>query len=137
MTKNRNSKGIPPEFSDERVQAWMEEHLPDLHKSATGQGILYTSLVISLVVGLAAQVGGYVLLSSAPAEPLGLLADLLHALWWSLWTGVVVVVFVQVIPEAKRRQLGQALKAYEALQRGNLQTKTDTEPALKDSGKSK
>jgi hypothetical protein len=134
MTKNRNSKGIPPEFSDERVQAWMEEHLTDLQKSAAGQGILFTSLVISFVVGLAAHVGGYVLLSSTPGEPLGLLADLLHALGWSLWTGVVVVVFVQVIPEAKRRQLGQALEAYEASQRDNLQANTDTEPTHKDPG---
>jgi len=27
--------------------------------------------------------------------------DLLYALGWALWTGVVVVVFVQVVPEAK------------------------------------
>jgi len=69
------------------------------------------------VVGLAAHIGGYALLASAPREPLGLLADLLHALGWSLWTGVVVAVFVQVIPEAKRRQIRRALDTYEALQR--------------------
>ena len=129
MTQNRNPKGIPPEFSDERVQAWMEEHLTDLQKSVTGQRILYTSLVISFVVGLVAHIGGYVLLSLAPREPLGLFADLLHALGWSLWTGVVVVVFVQVIPEAKRRQIGAALDAYEALQRDKLQADRDAELA--------
>ena len=52
-----------------------------------------------------------------PTGPLGLLADLLHALGWSLWTGVVVVVFIQVIPEAKRRQISRAVDAYEALRR--------------------
>jgi hypothetical protein len=52
-----------------------------------------------------------------PSEPLGLIADLLHALGWSLWTGVVVAVFVEVIPEVKRRQIRQALEAYEALRR--------------------
>jgi hypothetical protein len=31
-----------------------------------------------------------------------------------LWTGVIVVVFVQIIPEAKRRQYKEALDAYEA-----------------------
>jgi hypothetical protein len=73
--------------------------------------------VISFVIGLGAHIGGYLLLASLPREPLGLLADLLHALGWSLWTGVVVAVFVQVIPEAKRLQIKRALDAYEALQR--------------------
>jgi hypothetical protein len=70
-----------------------------------------------LVVGLAAHVGGYLLKSSVTTEPLGLVADLLYALGYALWTGVVVVVFVQIIPEAKRRQFKQALDGYEAAQR--------------------
>jgi hypothetical protein len=45
------------------------------------------------------------------------LASVLHALGWSLWTGVVVALFVQVIPEVKRRQIEQAVDAYEALRR--------------------
>jgi hypothetical protein len=47
-------------------------------------------------------------------EPLLLVADLLCARGWSLWTGVVVVMFVQIWPEAKRRQYKQAIDAYEA-----------------------
>jgi hypothetical protein len=31
-----------------------------------------------------------------------------------MWTGVVVVFFAQVIPEAKERQITKALDAYEA-----------------------
>ena len=50
-------------------------------------------------------------------EPLLLVADLLYALGWSLWTGVVVVFFVQIWPEAKRRQLKRWLDAYEAARR--------------------
>jgi hypothetical protein len=61
--------------------------------------------MIGFVVGLAAHLGGYVLRSSATTEPAGLVADLLYALGWALWTGVVVVMFVQVVPEAKRRQI--------------------------------
>jgi hypothetical protein len=68
------------------------------------------------VVGLAAQIGGYLLRSSVTTEPLLLVADLLYALGWSLWTGVVVVLFVQIIPEVKRRQFKQMLDAYEAAQ---------------------
>jgi hypothetical protein len=58
-------------------------------------------------------------------EPLGLVADLLYALGYALWTGVVVVVFVQIIPEAKRRQFKQALDAYEAAQRENGRAGSD------------
>ena len=121
MTENQDSKGVPPMFTDERVLAWMEEHVMELRQSVSGQRLLYESLVISIVVGLAAHVGGYMLLSSVPSGLLGLLADLLHALGWSLWTGVVVAVFVQVIPEAKRRQIRRALDAYEALRREQAQ----------------
>ena len=46
-----------------------------------------------------------------------MLADLLYAMGFALWTGVVVVVFVQVIPEVKRRQIKRALEAYETIRR--------------------
>jgi putative copper export protein len=115
MTESQASKGVGAMFADEWTAAWMEEHLPELRQSASGHLILYMSLAISLVVGLAAHIGGYALLSSGPVGLLGLFADLLHALGWSLWTGVVVALFVQVIPEVKRRQIKEALEAYEAL----------------------
>jgi hypothetical protein len=121
MTESQESKSVPPMFTDEQVLAWMEEHVAELRQSVSGQSILYWSLAIGFVVGLAAHVGGYVLLSSLPRGPLGLLADLLHALGWSLWTGVVVAMFVHVIPEAKRRQIKQALDDYEALRRDKAQ----------------
>ena len=125
MTEGNESKSVPGMFTDERVLEWMEEHVTELRQSVSGQRILYESLVISFVVGLAAHIGGYALLASLPREPLGLLADLLHALGWSLWTGVVVSVFVQVIPEAKRRQIKRALDAYEALRRDKAQASSN------------
>ncbi len=107
----------------EAARTWMDEHATELkEKYVSGQRLLHQSLVTGLVVGLAAHIGGYALLSSAPRGPLGLLADLLHALGWSLWTGVVVAVFIQVIPEVKRRQISRAVDAHEALRR-------DKEPA--------
>jgi hypothetical protein len=90
-----------------------------------GQRLLYQSLGICFVVGLAAQVGGYLLRSSATTEPLGLVADLLYSLGFALWTGVVVAVFVQIIPEARRRALKQALEAYEAAQREKARAGSD------------
>ena len=121
MSEDQESKGIPPMFTDERVLAWMDEHVTELEQSVSGQRILYWSLVISFVVGLAAHVVGYVLISYLPAGILGLLADLLHAFGWSLWTGVVVALFVQVIPEVKRRQIKTVLDAYQALRHDKAQ----------------
>jgi hypothetical protein len=124
MTGGPGPTGAPHPFTDEEldhlglrdpnVRAWMGEHLPELRRSAYGQRLLYQSLAIGFVVGLAAQVGGYLLRLSPPTEPLALVADLLYALGWALWTGVVVTVFVQVLPELKRRQFKQMLDAYEA-----------------------
>jgi hypothetical protein len=123
MSGERGAEGAPHPFTDEELDprlyspdalAWMGKHLPELRRSAYGQRLLYQSLGTGFVVGLAAHVGGYLLRSSVTTELLGLVADLLYALGYALWTGVVVVVFVQVIPEAKRRQLKRWLDDYEA-----------------------
>jgi hypothetical protein len=76
---------------------------------------------------MAAYVGGYALRSSVTTEPLRFVGegDLLYTLGWALWTGVVVVVFLQVLPEAKRRQYKQALHAYEAALRDNARAEGD------------
>ena len=105
--------------------AWVGEHLPRVRRSVYGQHFLYWSLGIALVVGLAAHVGGYLLRSEMTTELLGLVADLLYALGYALWTGVIVVVFVQVIPEVKRRQFKQMLAAYEAAQREKARAESD------------
>jgi hypothetical protein len=120
MTEGPGSKDVFGLGERERqaVLAWVGENLTQVRRSAYEQRILHWSLAISLVIGLAAHAGGYLLKSSATTEPLGLVADLLYALGYALWTGVVVVVvvvvFVQVFPEAKRRQFKQVLDAYEA-----------------------
>ena len=95
----------------------MGEHLPEWRQQASGQRPLYWILGIGFVVGLAAHAGGFLLKTSVTTEPLLLVADLLYALGWSLWTGVAVVFFVQVWPEAKRHQLKRSLDAYEAVLR--------------------
>jgi hypothetical protein len=135
MTEGSGAKDASHPFTDEelhdaglddpRVRVWMEEHLPELRRSAYGQRLLYQSLGTGFVVGLAAQVGGYLLKSSVTTELFGLLADLLYALGWAMWTGVVVVVFVQVIPEVKRRQIKRTLDAYEATLREKARAGSD------------
>jgi hypothetical protein len=134
MTGGPGSNGVPhpspdeeldPLLRDPNVQAWTKEHLPELRRSVYGQRILYQSLGVGFVVGLAAHVGGYLLRPLPPTEPLGVVADLLYALGFALWTGVVVVLFVQVIPEVKRRQFKRWLDAYEATLREKAQAGSD------------
>jgi F0F1-type ATP synthase assembly protein I len=134
MTEGPGANDAPHRFTDEEhtpgqdrfglgererqaALAWVGENLTQVRRSVYEQRLLHRSLWIGFVVGLATYVGGYLLKSSVTTEPLGLVADLLYGLGYALWTGVVVVVFVQIFPEAKRRQFKQALDAYEAAQR--------------------
>ncbi len=105
-----------PHPFNEAELAWVREHLTQLRQSVSGQRIVLQSLGIGFVLGLAAYVGGYALKASATTESwmVKLAADFLYALGWALWTGVVVALFVEVIPRAKQRQIGKALDVYEA-----------------------
>jgi len=130
MTGEPGAKGAPHPSTDERSQeqdvlglekrdrdyllAYVGEHLTLVRQTASGQRPMYWILVIGFVVGLAAHAGGFLLKTSVTTEPLALVADLLYALGWALWTSVIVVFFVQIWPEAKKRQYKQALDAYEA-----------------------
>jgi predicted lysophospholipase L1 biosynthesis ABC-type transport system permease subunit len=127
MTGGPGAKGAPRPFTEAELAA-IGAYLPELRRSVAGQRILYTSLAIGFVVGLAAHVCGYLLRSSVTTAPLGLVADLLYALGWALWTGVVVVVFVQIFPEAKRRQIMRGLDAYEAAMRDTARAGSDQAP---------
>jgi hypothetical protein len=112
--------------SDPAVRAWFEEHLTELRRDAYGQRILYSILALAFIVGLAAYVAGYLLRSTATTEPLGLLADMLYTLGFALWTAAVVVVLIEIIPEAKRRQVRRALEAYEAIRQDKARQKDVT-----------
>ncbi|HEX7266263.1 MAG TPA: hypothetical protein VF256_02425 [Streptosporangiaceae bacterium] len=130
MTGEPGAKGAPRPSADGRAQgqdglgpgelgrdlafSWLRENLTLVRRTASGERPLYWILGIGFVLGLAAHAGGFLLKTSATAEPLALVADLLYALGWALWTSVIVVFFVQIWPEAKKRQYKQALDAYEA-----------------------
>ena len=95
------------------MMKWVGENLTDVRGIASGTRIQQWILWLSLVIGLLAYVAGYALRASFTSEPLAFFGDLLYALGYALWTGVVVVVFLQIVPEVKRRQYEQALDAYE------------------------
>jgi hypothetical protein len=124
VTSEPEAKGAPTSVAEEEIDPrvrdplvldWVGKNLTRLRRLE--QRGLYWPLGIAFVVGLVAHVGTYMLRSSAGTGLLGLMVELLYALGWALWTGVVVVVFVEIIPEIKRRQLKQALDAYEAAMR--------------------
>ena len=130
MTGEPGAKGAPHLSADGRAQgqdvlglgererdyllAWVGEHLTLVRRSASGQRPMYWVLGTVLVVGLAFHVAGFLLKTWVTTEPLLVVGDLIYTFGWALWTGAVVVVFVQIWPEAKRRQFKQALDAYEA-----------------------
>ena len=130
MTGEPEAKGAPRPFTDERARpqdalglgererdyliAWVGENLTQVRRSASGQRPMYWVLGTVFVVGLTAHVCGFLLKTSTTTEPWALVGDLIYTFGWALWTGAVVVVFVQIWPEAKRRQFKQALDAYEA-----------------------
>lgn len=113
------------ELERRELLTWVGEHLPEVRRTAVGQRPVYWILGIGFVLGMSAYVGGYALRSSVTTEPLRFVGDLLYTLGWALWTGVVVVVFLQVLPEAKRRQYKQALDAYEAALRDKARAEGD------------
>lgn len=126
MTREGGAESAPHPFSNEEL-AWVREHLTQLRQSVSGQRIVLQSLAIGFVLGLAAYICGYALKASATTEPFKLVGDLLYALGWALFTGVVVALFVEIIPKVKQRQIKRALDAYEAalhekVQGGGAQT---------------
>jgi hypothetical protein len=108
-----------PWVHDPHVLAWATEHLPELRRSVSEQRMLRWTLLTGFLIGLIAHVSGFLLKTSVTTEPLALLADLLYTLGWALWTGVVVTVFFQIVPEAKTRQIKRAGDALEAALREN------------------
>ena len=101
MNEQANDKAVPLRdealdlgLDDPHVRAWYAEHLPDLRRLVSGQHYQYWSLGIAFILGLVAHVGGYLLKLVATPGPPGLLADLLYALGWSVWAGVVAAILV-------------------------------------------
>jgi hypothetical protein len=124
----RDPLGELEELERRELLSWVGEHLPEVRRTASGERPVYWILGLAFVLGLVAHVGGYELRTSTTGEPLGLIAELLYALGFALWTGVVVVVFVQIFPEAKRRQYQAALDAYEAARREDERAPNDEAP---------
>ena len=120
MAENRNP-GADRASSDDEL-AWLAGHVSELRQSVSEHRIRDQVLWIGLTIGLVVHVVGYLLKSNATGEPFAVLADLLYTLGWGLWTGVVVVAMVELIPAAKEKQISRALDAYESALRSRPRT---------------
>lgn len=113
MTREDDPNGLTPDISKEEL-AWAAANLPLVRRWVSGQRFLREALIYAFVLGLAAHAGGYMLEAAATGEPVRLLADLLRTLGTTVWTGVILVVFVQILPETRQRWAARRLAAYEA-----------------------
>jgi hypothetical protein len=100
-------------FREEELE-WVAAHLTDLRRTVSERRIRSQLLWAGFAIGLIVHVVAYLLKSSGTGEPIGVVVDILYAFGYALWTGVVVVALVEVIPAAKERQMSRALDAYEA-----------------------
>ena len=123
---DRHGTRHPADDITEIELAWVAANLGLMRRWVAGPQFLYTSVVIALALGLTAHICGYLLGASVSGEPLALIADLLANLGIALWTGAVLVVFVQVLPEARRRSAAGYLAKYEAALREQAETRNDT-----------
>lgn len=114
-------------FREEEL-AWVASHLDEMRRTVSERRVRYQILWAGLAIGLVVHVVGYLLKGSVVGEPVGVLTDLLYTFGDALWTGVVVVALVEIIPAAKERQMSRALDAYEAALRSRAQSPDGPRP---------
>jgi len=106
------------EFTTEEL-AYLRQHRADMESWLNEGRFQHWILGLAFVLGLIAHGLGYVLRSSASGEPIAFVADLVYSLGLALWTGTIVAFFIQVFPEAKRRQIKRYLDAFDATARAS------------------
>jgi hypothetical protein len=101
-------KGSPGyRFSKEELD-WIAAHPDEVVGWARGDRIIVWTMVLTFLLGLAVNLIGFSLASGALALPGGwptdLVADLLVNVGVVLWTSVVLVVFLEILPTRQQRQ---------------------------------
>lgn len=101
-------KGSPSyQFSKEELD-WVAANLDDTRGWARGDRIVTWTLAVTFVIGLVAYLTGFALGGDALQLPAGwptdLIADLLANLGVVLWTSVILVVFIEVVPNWQQRR---------------------------------
>jgi len=109
---------------------WARQNLPAIQRSARSNTVLYFSMAIAFVLGLALYLLGYVISIGGIAMPPGwrddLIANLLTELGVTLWTSVILVLFLEVIVEIQRKRWQRYARTVEhALQQQASQVSSD------------
>ena len=102
-----------PEFNEDELR-WAAQNLPKIRGWISGRRFLYQAVITTVIVGLIAHVAGYLLAESGSGEPIGLVADLLGNFGVALWTGAVLVMLVQVLPDYQQRTALRLVEQSEA-----------------------
>ena len=108
----------PRKAPSEQELAYIAEHLPELRSRVASNEIRSGLLIVWFLVGLVANVVGFLWSTGAADTSTALLADLLRTGGTALWTGVVVVALTQYLPDSLKRKAARQLEAYaEAIDR--------------------
>lgn len=87
---------------------WARQNLPAIQRSARSNKVLYISMAVAFTLGLALYFIGYAISSGGVTMPPGwrddLIAGLLAELGVTLWTSVILVLFLEVIVEIQRKR---------------------------------
>ena len=111
---------------------WARQNLPAIQRSARSNTVLYFSMAIAFILGLALYFLGYAVSTGGIAMPPGwrddLIANLLTELGVTLWTSVILVLFLEVIVEVQRKRWQRYARIVEhALRQQASQVSTDLE----------
>ena len=113
MSGGRRFKGHPDYQYGPDELAWVAEHPDSARGWADADRILAWSMTVTLVVGLALNLVGYGIGSGAISTPGWLPGDLTSQLVSDLgvilWTSVILVLFIEIIPERSRRRAARYL----------------------------
>ena len=136
-------KGSPGyRFSKEELD-WVAANLDDTRGWARGDRVVTWTLVVTFVIGLVAYLVGFMLGSGAlalpGAWPTALIADFLANVGVVLWTSVILVVFIEIVPNwQQRRAQAWARGALVALrERGGAAAEAVTAEDLADPAEAK
>jgi hypothetical protein len=112
MTTNPPTPPTPPEATAEDV-AYVAAHLPEIRRRVAGNEILYFWIAGTLILGLIANVVGFLWSTVASGTADALVSQLLLSVGTALWTGSVLVLLLEVLPDIQRRYAIRALRKYE------------------------
>ncbi|HSS36671.1 MAG TPA: hypothetical protein VLR93_10375 [Patescibacteria group bacterium] len=100
-------KGDPEYRPSDAELSWVAEHQEEAAGWVREDRFLGSALVVTFVVGLAINLLGYGMAKGVIPVlllPTDLAAELIGNLGIIMWTSVVVVIFIEVIPERERRR---------------------------------